>query len=203
MVTFGAVLLAIGIFIQVASEFIAHPAVERLDLIVLQSVSERRSALGTRILTDITALGSTTLITIHSFIAFILLYLTRDRRGALQIAAASGAAGILTEVTKAFLERPRPSAVPVLVDATGFSYPSGHALSTAAMYVTIALLARRHLRLRRQRRLVEGLTTGLIIAVAFSRVYLGVHYLTDVVSGMLLGTAVALFLHRLFAKRMG
>ena len=141
---------------------------------------------------NLTSLGSATLIALHTILAFALLISTRDKIGALQLIIASAGAETLTQLTKGFIERPRPDAIPALVEATGYSFPSGHAVSAAAMYVTIAILASRHLRLRRQRILLVVLTGIIVASVAMSRVYVGVHYFTDAMSGMFLGTAWAL-----------
>jgi undecaprenyl-diphosphatase len=139
------------------------------------------------------------LVSLHTIIALALLLSARDRVGALQLATASGCAFLLTSLTKGFIERPRPTAVPVLVEAVGSSYPSGHSLAAAAMYVTIAILACRHLPQFRQRAIVCALAVIVIAGVGVSRVYLGVHYATDALSGIALGTAWALALAGLVA----
>ena len=121
--------------------------------------------------------------------------------GALQLVAASLGATLLTDVAKEWIERPRPTAVPVLVEASGFSYPSGHSLAAAAVYVTIAILIWRHLPTSRQRVLVSALAVIVVGGVGLSRIYLGAHYATDVISGIGLGTAWALTLAGLFSMR--
>jgi undecaprenyl-diphosphatase len=80
------------------------------------------------------------------------------------------------------------------VEAFGFSYPSGHALAAAAMYVTIAILASSHLPLFRQRVVLAVLTIVVVGTVGVSRVYLAVHYASDAISGIFLGTAWACIL---------
>jgi undecaprenyl-diphosphatase len=196
--------LAAGLFItaivvQIPNESSNEGGLQKLDLMVLRTVAEWRSSWLTIMFTNLTALGSTTLVMLHSAIALALLISTRDKNGALQLALASAGAQGLTEITKSILERPRPTAIPALVEAFGFSFPSGHALSAAAMYVTIALLACRHLQLKAQRILVGICTAVVLFSVALSRVYLGVHYPTDVISGVVVGTAWAFLLAGVFS----
>jgi undecaprenyl-diphosphatase len=181
---FGAGLLVAAIVVQLTDEF---------DPWVLYRMAERRSPVLNNLFINLTALGSATLIALHTLIAFALLISTRDKVGALQLVIASAGSETLTQLTKGFVERPRPTMIPALVDATGYSFPSGHAVSSAAMYVTIAILASRHLRLRRQRILLVVLTVIIVSGVAMSRVYVGVHYFTDALTGMFLGTAWAFF----------
>jgi undecaprenyl-diphosphatase len=69
------------------------------------------------------------------------------------------------------------------------------------MYVTMTMLACRHLHQPAQRRLLRVIAAVIISSIAVSRVYLGVHYPTDILSGMLLGTGWALLLARAFAAR--
>jgi undecaprenyl-diphosphatase len=75
-----------------------------------------------------------------------------------------------------------------LVQASGFSFPSGHTASSAAVYAAVALLAGRR-RSHRTKSLLAGAAGGLTVAVATSRVLLGAHWLSDVIAGAALGWA--------------
>jgi undecaprenyl-diphosphatase len=114
--------------------------------------------------------------------------------GALQLLGASAGAGILTLVTKNFIERIRPEEVEPLIVVSGFSYPSGHSVSTSALYLTIAIIAGRHVEHSGARAAIFLAVSAVLIMVGTSRVYLGVHYATDVLSGISLGASWALVL---------
>ena len=87
--------------------------------------------------------------------------------GALQLLAASAGAGILTIVTKDIIERTRPEQAQHLIAVSGFSYPSGHSLSTTALYITIAIIARRYVQ-------HSGARTSVLLAV--SRIHIGIAF---------------------------
>jgi len=145
-----------------------------------------------------TALGSITLVVLFSAFTLVVLLVLRDRLGALQMLAASVGAGILTLVTKDIIERTRPEVAQQLIAVSGFSYPSGHSLSTSALYLTIAIIAGRYVQHLGARVAIFVAVSAVVILVGASRVYLGVHYATDVVSGISLGAAWALVLAGLF-----
>jgi len=89
---------------------------------------------------------------------------------------------------KSFFARPRPTIVPHLVDAGGYSFPSGHAITATITWGLLAALLTCHLRGRL--RVAPPIVAAFVIAaVGFSRIYLGVHYLTDVIGGTLLAAA--------------
>jgi undecaprenyl-diphosphatase len=140
-----------------------------------------------------TVLGSNAMIAAVSAVALIVRLTLRDRAGALQIPAASAGAWILMSVVKDLVQRPRPSVIPKLVEVSGFSYPSGHALLTAATYLTIGLMV--------GRRAIFVILSALVVIVGATRVYLGVHNPSDVAGGFALGVAWALFLAGLFNSR--
>jgi undecaprenyl-diphosphatase len=81
---------------------------------------------------------------------------------------------------------------------SGFSYPSGHSVSTCALYLTIAIIAGRYVQHSGARAAIFLAVSAVLIMVGASRVYLGVHYATDVVSGISLGAAWALLLAGFF-----
>ena len=86
-----------------------------------------------------------------------------------------------------------------MIVVSGFSYPSGHSVSTSALYLTIAIIAGRYVQHSGARTVIFLAVSAVLIMVGASRVYLGVHYATDVVSGISLGVAWALVLAGFFA----
>jgi undecaprenyl-diphosphatase len=160
-----------------------------LDELLLRLVAELRSPLLTRIATDITSLGSTTVIVVQAVVAGVFLIIAaNNRRGALQLGLATAGAALWVQVLKRLLRRARPVIVTPLVEATGFSDPSGHTASATALYVTLALLIGAYLD-RRGRRAAWVIAVVLILLIALSRIYLGVHYPSDVLFGLILGGA--------------
>jgi undecaprenyl-diphosphatase len=158
-----------------------------LDEWVLQAVAGMRSPLLNRIATDLTSLGSTTLIVVQAGIAAVFLILTaKSRRSAIQVGVAAGGAELWVQIIKRLLRRARPQIVPPLVSASGFSTPSGHAASSTALYVTLALIIGPRLD-PPARRAVNIIAAVLVLSIGISRVYLGVHYLSDAVLGFVLG----------------
>jgi len=148
---------------------------------------------------DLTALGSVTLVVLISTIALCVLLLLKDRMGALQLVAASVGAGILTTSIKNYIDRPRPEVVTQLIQVSGLSYPSGHSLAAASLYLTVAILVCRHLQRTQHQIAILAMTAGIILLVGTSRIYLGVHYPSDVASGISLGAAWALLLAGCFS----
>ncbi|WP_347159520.1 phosphatase PAP2 family protein [Pontibacter chitinilyticus] len=94
--------------------------------------------------------------------------------------------GISTKYGKKYVSRDRPANV-AYYDVEHFSFPSGHATTVLAQFGLIAYFLCRAYRKRHQRQLIVAAAALLIIVVGFSRIYLGVHYLSDVLAGFLLG----------------
>ena len=108
------------------------------------------------------------------------------------VAIAAGGGGFLSTVMKQLFGRDRPDVVPHLVAVTSSSFPSGHSMLAAIVYLTLGALLARFAARRRTR--VYLLTVALFVTfvVGSSRVYLGVHYPTDVLAGWCIGSAWAL-----------
>jgi len=191
--------LALLTFVRITRELIEGD-VGGLDSAILLTVARTRTPWLTIAAVDVTALGSTTLVVLFSAFTLVVLLVLRDRLGALQLLAASAGAGILTSVTKNIIERIRPEEAQPLIVVSGFSYPSGHSLSTSALYLTIAIIAGRYVQHSGARAAIFLAVSVVLILVGASRVYLGVHYATDVVSGISLGAAWALLLAGLFTR---
>jgi undecaprenyl-diphosphatase len=195
----GAIALAVGSFIAITNRTVIEHDISAIDRAVLTWMSRLRTPALTAIMIDVTALGSPTLIIVFSVVALFVVLALRDRRGALYLVISSTGAWLWTTVTKDVVERRRPTEVEHLVKVSGFSYPSGHSLSAAALYLSLALIAGSHLRKPAAKAALAAGAFFLMAMVAVSRVYLGVHYPSDVVSGGLLGAAWALIAAAVFS----
>ena len=102
------------------------------------------------------------------------------------VIAAAGAEMWL-EILKRIFGRPRPTLVPYLVEFTGLSFPSGHALAATATYLTLAVVTSGHMQGYRSRVAVRFICCAVVTMVSISRIYLGIHYPSDVVGGVLFG----------------
>ncbi len=195
----GGAAFALLIFVRITRELIEGD-VSAADNAILHAVIRMRTPWLTVSAIDVTALGSITLVVLFSVFTLVVLLVLRDRMGALQLLAASAGAGILTLATKEIIERIRPDQSQQLIMVSGFSYPSGHSVSTSALYLTIAIIGCRHVQQSGARATIFLAVSIVVIIIGASRVYLGVHYATDVVSGFSLGTAWALVLAGVFAR---
>ena len=91
-------------------------------------------------------------------------------------------AALLNVVLKAIVQRPRPEGFRLAVE-TGFSFPSGHSMAAMAFFGLIVWMVWRYERDRGQRLLLTGAFSFIIVMIGVSRVYLGVHYASDVIGG--------------------
>jgi undecaprenyl-diphosphatase len=141
---------------------------------------------------DVTALGSVSVLGIVTFTAVVFLILDGKSHMAYFAAASVVGGTVLAELLKDLFNRPRPEIVPHLVYASNSSFPSGHSMMSSVTYLTLAaLLARSHERKRIKSffLLMAALVIGL---VGVTRVYLGVHWPTDVLAGWMAGSVWAM-----------
>ena len=159
------------------------------DAQALQAVATNRSPALTSVARVVSDAGSFALLAPLS-IAFLLL--RRWKRPADDIALVVIAAGsaALPSIVKLIVARPRPS-IEHLVQLSSLSFPSEHTTQASAVYLTIAILLSKGLT-RGWRELVIVVAVMVALAVGWSRVYLGIHYPTDVAAGLLLGWSWAL-----------
>jgi undecaprenyl-diphosphatase len=196
-----AALLAAGAlwgFIQVAEEMLEGEtrALDTAILLALRSPEDSSRRLGPIWLheaaRDVTALGGVAVLTLVTLAALRFLLCTRRRAEALLLLllAVPGGALCVTLLKRGF-DRPRPGLVLYLAPVTTASFPSGHAMLAAVVYLTLgALLARAQPR-RRVGTHVIGVAVTVTLLVGTSRVYLGVHWPSDVLAGWAAGAAWA------------
>ena len=142
--------------------------------------------------TDVTSLGSVTVLGIIVVLVCGLFFSFRRWREALLLLLASGGGLVVTNILKDVFQRDRPPAVLHAVRAINASFPSGHAALSATVFLTLGALIAHFAQRRRVR--VYALTAGVILSllVGCSRVYLGVHWPTDVLAGWCVGAGWAL-----------
>lgn len=140
----------------------------------------------------ISGLGSGAVATLIVVIACVYMLLAGHKRYAALMLACSLGTLIVMQLSKGFFERPRPTIVTHIDPPGGLSFPSGHSMISAAMYMTLAVVIARTLSRRRLRIYVVGVGALLAFLIGLSRLYLGVHYPTDVLAGWTLGLAWAL-----------
>lgn len=140
---------------------------------------------------NVTALGSGTILTCVVIAVSGLLLVQRLWLTAGLVLAATLGGSIIAGEAKYWVGRPRPELVDHLVQVTGLSFPSGHATNSAIIYLTVAGLVAQVAQGRAVRRYVLGLAMVLVAAIGVSRVYLGVHWPSDVLAGWCAGTGWA------------
>ena len=163
---------------------------------------------GTVLLTiarDITALGGFTLLVMITVVVLGLLLLQRKKGAAWLVFSATALGMGLSQLLKNLFARERPDLVPHLVTVSTASFPSGHAMLSAIVYLTLGVLLARFLVRRRLKVYVLTIAVLLSLLIGISRVYLGVHYPTDVLAGWSAGAAWALLclLAARFLERRG
>lgn len=141
---------------------------------------------------DITALGGFAVLALLTLLAIGYLLALKKWGGALLLLIATLGGAALSEGMKLGFNRPRPDLVAHVVETTSMSFPSGHAMLSAATYLTLGALLARAQERRRLRGYVMGAAILITLLIGLSRVYLGVHWPTDVLGGWCLGAAWAM-----------
>jgi undecaprenyl-diphosphatase len=137
----------------------------------------------------VTWLGNGPVLVVVTLAAGVVLWRKRWLTDLVLLILAGVGTQILTVGLKQGFERERPFFPNPLASATSYSFPSGHASVSLAVYGTIGFIAARHLSDRRARVAVLAAAAVLVGLIGFSRLYLGVHFLSDVIAGFSLGLA--------------
>ena len=185
-------------FARIASEVVEGDmrAFDHYVMLAMRSPVDASVPIGPRwfntAMLDITAVGGTAFI---SFIAAVVagyLVVTRKPALALFVVGAVSGGAIFSTLLKSLFHRPRPDLVAKLVDVNSASFPSGHAMNSAVIYLTLGvLLAYTHAE-SAVRIYILSVAIFLTLAIGFSRVYLGVHWPSDVLAGWAIGASWAL-----------
>ncbi|MER8408940.1 phosphatase PAP2 family protein [Mesorhizobium sp. M1307] len=141
---------------------------------------------------DITSLGSASVLGLITAAMIVYLLLIRRPGAALLMFVAVAGGQLLSIVLKFDIDRPRPDLVSHLADVASLSFPSGHAMLSAVTYLTLGSMAARFLPGRTTKIYVLGLAVLTTVVVGISRIYLGVHWPSDVLAGWCAGFAWAM-----------
>jgi undecaprenyl-diphosphatase len=198
----AAAALAAVAFARIAEDYLTNDPLARWDVSFARWLAGERSTVGTDVFRVLTFFGSPAVALAIATVACVVLY----RRGWLVEAAllpvVLGGAEMLNLVLKFSFQPPRPEVGFVSLDT--YSFPSGHAMISTAAYGALAYLAWRHLRTRPVRLTLAGGTVVLVVLICFSRLYLGVHYLSDVLAGVAGGAfwlALSIALQTVYGER--
>ncbi|MGR3454811.1 phosphatase PAP2 family protein [Pseudooceanicola sp.] len=189
---------ALWAFVALASE-IAEGDLHAFDeaiLMALRTAGDPSDPIGGHgveiAMRDLTALGGVTVITLIASVVVIYLALQRHAASAVFLAGAIIGGSLLSTVAKLAFDRPRPELVPHGVEVVTASFPSGHSMMAAVTYLTLAVMLSRNEHQFRLKVFHFAVAVLMTFLVGASRVYLGVHWPSDVLAGWALGAAWAL-----------
>jgi len=171
-------------------------AIDEAILLSLRNPGDRSDPLGPgwveELGRDATALGGVGVLTFITLASIVFLILSGKHRAAIFVAAAIASGIALSMLLKWGFDRPRPDLVPHGSIVYSTSFPSGHSMMSALVYLTLGALLARMQPKRRLKVYVILLSVLVTVAVGISRVYLGVHWPTDVLAGWAAGAAWAM-----------
>lgn len=194
--------LAIGLVVAVAAvagfatvaEEVMEGETRAFDVAVLRWMEQRHTPRLDVWALEVTSLGSGLVVAMTVAVASVFLWVTRHRYSVALLWTALLGSWLITRTLKTVFDRPRPDVFPWqthYVDQG--SFPSGHATTSMVVYLTLAYLVGRLAETRRLRALTLLVAAVLIALIGTSRLYLGVHYPSDVMAGYAVGFAWATF----------
>lgn len=184
---------AAWVFLELADEVVEGEAIplDETLLLALRTAGDPAVPIGPvwleEVMRDVTALGGYAILSIVTVATAAYLWMARQGRLALLVLLATIGAILWTFVFKLGFDRPRPDLVPHAMRAPTPSFPSGHSTAAAAVYLMLGVLLAWFQTRRRLKLFFVAMALTLTVLVGFSRVYLGVHWPSDVVAGWALG----------------
>jgi undecaprenyl-diphosphatase len=211
LVAMLALVVGSWVFIELADEVMEREthALDKRIMQALRTPSDLSNPIGPpgleEAMRDFTALGGTAVIILVTLTATGFVLMRRQFHALIFMVAAVGGGGILCGLFKGWFDRPRPEIVPHLMTVTSASFPSGHSLLSAVVYLSLAALLARLMESRRLKLYFISVALLITFLVGLSRVYLGVHYPTDVLAGWTVGLlwAIICWLTARFLQRRG
>ncbi|WP_153722510.1 phosphatase PAP2 family protein [Sporosarcina cascadiensis] len=182
LLTWGACLILAGLFAMVATS-IHMQTISGFDKAVIGAVQGTETPWLTVVMRAFTTIGSTMAVALIALAAFVTLLSRKHGVQALLLVAVVGGTGILNQALKFIFKRERPD-LHRLIDIGGYSFPSGHTMMAFSLYTILAYIIWRNLRNTWSRTLAVTAAVFMIVMIAVSRIYLGVHFPSDIVGGI-------------------
>jgi undecaprenyl-diphosphatase len=183
--TLKTITILLILFVALAA-IVAAGWTSGLDYAVTTASVAGRTAFLSDVARNVTALGSDPIVILLSLL--VLGYcIAAGQQRFIPALLGTPTAFLVGTLVKGLVARPRPE-VALIALPDSYSFPSGHAVAASAFYLSLALLASDAERRAAPRRLIIGAGVLVALLVAWSRVYLGVHYFSDVIGGLLLGS---------------
>ena len=187
-VSMAVAVAAVALFTAIAGG-VRRGWTQDFDDAVLRWLQLHRSPALDKFMLEMTVLGSGSVLIVMVITASLFLWLTKHHWSVYVLAFGLVGGEVLNSVLKAWFDRPRPTSVLWLTQVTSFSFPSGHAMESMIAYGSIAYLIGRLEPTLLLRRVTWGVAIIIVGLIGFSRMYLGVHYPSDVIAGYLIGIA--------------
>lgn len=177
--------LVLGVLFVIMMVLVGADRIAWFDQSIIDAVQGMENEGLTRIMKGFTFLGSSLVATLLSVIAFLFLWLVlRHRKELLMFLLSVGGSEIWNIIIKNWMQRQRPT-THRLIEISGFSFPSGHSMAAFALYGTLTYLLWRHIPALAGRIAMIVIGVALTLLIGISRIYLGVHYPSDVFGGYL------------------
>lgn len=193
-ITAGAVLAIAGTWVFASlAVHVRSGATQAFDDAILRWVGRHQLPRVHMAMLQVTALGTGVVVIMVVAVAALFLWLTRHKHSAALLLVTTVVGIILNSMLKDVFHRDRPAIFPSGTEVFSSSFPSGHSMSAAIVYGTVAYLAARLQRRHWSRVITAIVALLMILLIASSRIYLGVHYPSDTIAGMVIGFAWAAF----------
>ena len=190
----GILLVFIGtIGFALLAEVVREGATQQFDVAALKWIHAHQNPLLTRVMREMTYLGTGMVVIVIVGVSALFLWHTEHKHSARLLLASTIGGIILNNMLKLIFQRERPSVFEWGATTASSSFPSGHAMSATVVYGTVAYLAARLQKHHASRVLTLTAAVLIILGICFTRLYLGVHYPTDVIGGIVVGLAWASF----------
>ncbi|MFB5661557.1 phosphatase PAP2 family protein [Alteribacillus sp. HJP-4] len=180
-------LLLLAVFAELSEE-IKGTELRAFDRKVMETLPDYISPPGAALFQFITSLASAEFTIIMTTLISMLLIVKKKWKEGLLFIAAVGGAAVFNDFLKLSFQRNRPD-LNQIIDAAGFSFPSGHAMNAISLYGMMMVLTAIYGQSKLLKISLNLILMLLILAIGFSRIYLGVHYPSDVAAGFAAGGA--------------